>query len=104
MRRRTIGLVGVVGVAVGLACGKSCGGSTGADSTNGTTPSLTPMKCHAACASRAQDGSAALKSGDYASAFEAYRCGDTAEASFGAGVTALLTAIEGASAKAVFTD
>ena len=48
----------------------------------------------AACTSRPADGNEALKGSQYAAALDAYRCGDTPEAAFGAGLTTLLTAIE----------
>jgi hypothetical protein len=86
------------------ACGKSGGGGTLGVSPNGVTPSLTPLVCQASCNARTADGNDALNRSDYAAAFEAYRCGDTPEAAFGAGLSTLLTAIEGPSMTQVLSQ
>jgi hypothetical protein len=57
----------------------------------------------AACAAPG-DGNAALAADDFTGALAAYRCGSTPEALFGAGLTTLITAIEGDSSKLVLSD
>jgi hypothetical protein len=62
--------------------------------------SCSPRACQADLAA----GRAALDRGDFAAASAAYACGDTREASFGAGLTTLIAAIESPSASKVLAD
>lgn len=76
-----------------VASTPGAGGSSGAGG-----PPAGEVTCGAHCAADLTAARAALEAGDYAGAFAQYRCADSREAAFGAGLTRVLTLLEGPAA------
>lgn len=99
---RTWGRMGVALVtgALAAACTEddvaSTPGTGGSPSSGG--PPAGEVTCGADCAADLTAARAALEAGDYAGAFAQYRCADSREAAFGAGLTRMLTLLEGPAA------
>jgi len=60
--------------------------------------------CGGTCAGNAESARASFAAGDYGAAFDAWQCGDTGEAAFGAGLSKLLSAFESKAADQVLAD
>jgi hypothetical protein len=97
-----VGLVASGAVVTALACEKG-GDVVGTPDVSGG-PSLSPLSCQPGCTARPADGRAALDRADVHGALEAYRCADTPEAAFGAGISAVLAAVEGESMNRILAD
>ena len=87
------------------ACGPapvSSGAGDDDDGDSGPGPDPTPVaSCAAACTTDLGAARTALTAGNYQGAFDLYKCADTPEAAFGAGLTRALLAFEGNNAKAL---
>ena len=99
---RTWGRMGVALVtgALAAACTEDDGASTpGAGGSPGSGgPTAGEVTCRADCAADLTVARAALEAGDYAGALAQYRRADSREAAFGAGLTRMLTLLEGPAA------
>jgi hypothetical protein len=101
-RTNSLALVGLAAAMAAVA--GSCGDSSldpGSPPADAGTP---PLSCGADCRTDLAAARAALETADYQKAFDLYRCADTPEAAFGAGLTRIFLALEGNNADAVMAD
>jgi hypothetical protein len=99
LRRRNRVGGALLTAVLAAACSEEGGAGDGSSGTGGGTgaggPPAGEVTCAADCTADLTAARAALEAGDAAGAFAQYRCADSRAAAFGAGLTRLLTMLEG---------